>query len=71
MRLLVFYGGLPDSQYHSATGRRGNKVWTNADIEDGGKSIAYKNEDPHIREEYERILEENGVAFTMPPDVFA
>lgn len=68
LRLLVFYGGLPGSQYASFTGRGGK--WGNADIEDGGKSISYRSEDPYVREEYVRVIGKEGVAFTMPPETY-
>lgn len=67
LRLLVFYGGLPGRQY-AAIGQGGK--WTNADIEDGGKSVSYRSEDPYVREEYERVIAREGVTFTMPPETY-
>lgn len=70
MRMLVFYGGLPGFHYAEFIGRKGTKVWTNADIEDGGKSISYRTEDPYIRQEYARVLAEEGRELAMPPEVY-
>lgn len=70
MRMLVFYGGLPGAQYAEFGGRTGTKVWTNADIEDGGRSISYRTEDPFVREEYERALKSVGANIAMPPEVY-
>lgn len=70
LRLLVFSGGVPGtwSQEYGRTNK--TKVWTNADIEDGGNSIGYRNEDPHIREEFERNLAANGGRSIMTDDLY-
>jgi mannose-6-phosphate isomerase-like protein (cupin superfamily) len=71
LRLLVFSGGVPGtwSQEYGRTNK--TKVWTNANIEDGGNSISYRNEDPHIREEFERNLAGNGGTSIMSDDLYA
>jgi hypothetical protein len=38
----------------------------NLPLEEGGRSITYRNEDPQIREEYKRMLATEGVSFQMP-----
>ncbi|GIH17753.1 hypothetical protein [Rugosimonospora africana] len=71
LRLLVFSGGVPGtwSQEYGRTNK--TKVWTNANIEDGGNSIGYRSEDPHIREEFERNLARNGGKSIMTDDLYA
>ncbi len=46
-------------------------VSRNLDLQEGGQSIAYRDEDPHIRQEYETELEKEGVEFRMPAAVYA
>lgn len=70
LRLLVFSGGVPGfwSQEYGRTNK--TKVWTNADIEDGGNTISYRNEDPHIRKEFEEQLTRNGGKSIMTDDLY-
>ncbi len=71
LRLLVFYGGAPGSHYAEYGGRHGSgATWLNADIEEGGRSISYRSEDPFIRQEYERVLAEHGIESQMPEDLY-
>jgi quercetin dioxygenase-like cupin family protein len=70
LRFLVFYGGLPDSHYAEYGGRNSTNVWTNADIEQGGRSISYRTEDPFIREEYQRVLAAEGVQMQMAAELY-
>ena len=42
----------------------------NLDMDEGGMSIAYRDEDPFIREEYRRMLELEEVEFSMPAEAF-
>ena len=46
-------------------------VSRNLNIQEGGKSISYGDEDPHIRTEYEGELEKEGVEFRMPASAYA
>ncbi len=39
-------------------------------IEDGGKSINYRNEDPHILAEYKAALEREGATLRMPESLY-
>jgi len=72
MRMLVFYGGPPGTQYMEYGGRnQKGATWLNADIEDGGRSISYRTEDPHVREEYARMLAEVGMKPEMPEDIYS
>lgn len=71
LRLLVFSGGLPDRRYSNYTPRPGTKeVHGNYDIEQGGRSIGYPQEDPFIREEFGRMLAKVGVSSTMPDSLY-
>lgn len=42
----------------------------NLDLQEGGRSIPYREEDPHIRLEYEAMLEQEGIEFRMPPSAY-
>jgi hypothetical protein len=46
-------------------------VSRNLNIQEGGYSIGYGDEDPHIRTEYEGELEKEGVEFRMPASAYA
>ena len=41
-------------------------VSNNADLQEGGGSIPYAQEDPWVRAEFKRALAEAGVEFRMP-----
>ncbi|HVB04960.1 MAG TPA: hypothetical protein VNF07_01765, partial [Acidimicrobiales bacterium] len=60
-------GGLPQTY----TGYTRNTVWGNANLEEGGRSVNYKNEDPFIREEYARQLEKHGYESHMDSGLYA
>lgn len=64
LRLLVFHGGLAGGPYRSYGGRKGKRV-SGKNIEEGGNAISYATEDPHIRDEYRRMLALEGVALDM------
>lgn len=68
LRLLFWYGGPPGNQYAEFSPT--NNTWTNADIEDGGRSISYRTEDPYVRQEFERMITSNGGHSTMSPDLY-
>ena len=43
LRFLVFFGGAPGTQYADYRAQRGApKAWLNADVEEGGRSIGYR-----------------------------
>jgi quercetin dioxygenase-like cupin family protein len=46
------------------------RVWGNADMEEGGHSIPYWAEDPYIRQEYREAMEREGGEFTMADSLF-
>lgn len=46
-------------------------VSINLDMQEGGKTIAYKDEDPQIRKDYEAELAREEVAFQMPASAYA
>ncbi|HEX6513402.1 MAG TPA: hypothetical protein VF157_13945, partial [Chloroflexota bacterium] len=46
------------------------KISGNADIEEGGHSIRYSEEDPYIREEYQEAMRREGGEFTMPASLY-
>jgi len=53
-------------------GRRGeeNKDYANIDIQDGGTSIRYRDEDPFLRREFEESLAREGIASKMDPALY-
>ncbi len=70
LRLLFFYGGPPGTQYAEFGSTNKTKIWTNADIEEGGRSISYRREDPYVRQEFERMLASNGGKSTMEEEMY-
>lgn len=70
LRLLVFSGGVPGhwSQEYGRTNKE--KIWSNANIEDGGNTISYQSEDAHIRNEFEIQLARNGGRSLMTDDLY-
>lgn len=70
LRLLVFSGGVPGSWMQDYGRTNKSKVWMNADLQAGGKSIPYQSEDPHIRAEFARNLEANGGTSLMTDELY-
>jgi hypothetical protein len=69
LRLMV-YNGTPQG-VGVQVNRPGEKETSgNIALEEGGRTITYRNEDPFIREEYRRRLEAEGVEFQMPEWVY-
>ena len=64
MRMVVFHGFL-GGPYRNFGGRRG-KVVAGKEMEEGGNAISFKSEDPFLRAEYKRYLEQQGIPFDMP-----
>jgi quercetin dioxygenase-like cupin family protein len=70
LRFLV-YGGLIRWGAFNAGTRPGEvKTSLNVDIDKGGSSIAYYQEDPYIRHEFEESLARNGVSSIMPEELY-
>ncbi len=66
MRMVVFHG-FTGGPYRNFGGRsRRGKSVAGKELGEGGNAISYKLEDPFIREEYEQILERDGVHVDMP-----
>jgi len=53
-----------------AHGPETEAVSGNADMEEGGHSIPYHEEDPYLRKEYKEAIEAVGGTFTMPDRLF-
>ncbi len=71
LRLLVFSGGTPGRHYADFRARNGKAaVWMNADLEAGGNSISYRNEDPYVRKAFEQALRAQGGESAMPDEVY-
>lgn len=67
-RVINYFGGPHPT---SPEGDPGDEViHTNANLEDGGGTIDYPNEDPFVRKFYEAELKKVGGAFHMPPEVY-
>lgn len=64
LRILNFWGG-PRPQIRE--GKAGDEIISgNLNIEQGGRSIDYPLEDPHVRKTFKEALAKEGVEFTMP-----
>ena len=65
LRLLVFSG-----PRKSSPGRPGSLARDDSsiDVKEGGRAIAYRDQDPHINEEYERMLDLEGAEGRMTDD---
>jgi hypothetical protein len=46
------------------------KDYSSIDIKQGGIAIEYRDEDPHVREDYERRLAANGATSRMTAEVY-
>jgi quercetin dioxygenase-like cupin family protein len=68
-RFLVFAGG--GGIGGRQAGRPGQEYFSaNVNIEEGGKSIDFPNEDPMVRKIYQEELAKEGVEFTMPESAY-
>jgi mannose-6-phosphate isomerase-like protein (cupin superfamily) len=70
LRQLFWYGGPPGFQYLEYGPKNKTNTWTNADIEEGGRSVSYRTEDPYVRQEFERMITGNGGHSTMDPQLY-
>lgn len=70
LRLLVFAGPKPN---HAAGGRPGapKRDYSSIDVKQGGWAIEYRDEDPHIREEFERMQALAGGHSEMDDEVYS
>ena len=67
LRVLAFLGGYP----RRVKGVPGVDWWGfNLDIKQGGHTIEYRDEDPHIRKMFQEQLVKEVAAFNMPDDVY-
>jgi mannose-6-phosphate isomerase-like protein (cupin superfamily) len=67
LRVMAYLGGFP----RRTEGAPGDPVtFHNEDIERGGKTIPYSEEDPHIRAMYEEALALEGARSNMPDEVY-
>jgi hypothetical protein len=72
LRVLNFWGG-PTLNRGQSTGKEiGQEVLSGNlyGIEEGGRSIHYRNEDPHILEEYKKALDREGATLQMPESLY-
>ncbi len=69
LRILNFWGG---PRPLTREGKAGDdEISGNLNIEQGGRSIDYRVEDPYVRKAFEEALAKEGVKFTMPDSVYA
>ena len=67
LRVLAFLGGYP----RRVKGIPGVDWWgLNLDIKQGGHTIEYRDEDPHIRKMFQEQLAKEGAEFNMPEEVY-
>jgi hypothetical protein len=64
---MAFLGGYPVR----TQGKPGDEIiGINRDINEGGNTIEYRDEDPYVRKMFEESLAKNGAKFTMPEEVY-
>jgi len=70
LRLTAWFG--PNNQTSRKPGRPGEKSTDRGAIEikDGGSAIAYRDEDPYLRKEFEATLKSEGVESRMNEDFY-
>jgi len=67
LRVLAFLGGYP----RRVKGIPGVDWWgLNLDIKEGGHTIEYRDEDPHIRKMFQEQLAKEGADFNMPEGAY-
>jgi quercetin dioxygenase-like cupin family protein len=67
LRVLAFLGGYP----RRVKGIPGVDWWgLNLDIKQGGHTIEYRDEDPHIRKMFQEQLAKEGADFNMPDEAY-
>jgi mannose-6-phosphate isomerase-like protein (cupin superfamily) len=68
LRLLVYNGPMDVFSEGHAPGEE--IVAGHVGMEEGGRSVEYRNEDPYFREEFERMLALDGLTSTMPDSFY-
>ncbi|ODT23240.1 MAG: cupin [Kaistia sp. SCN 65-12] len=66
-RLLAWFGPHNPGRDPGAPGEK-HTDYTAINVNEGGTAIPYWMEDPHIRQEYEALLQKNGVEVRMKPE---
>jgi quercetin dioxygenase-like cupin family protein len=66
LRVMAFLGGYPRRTF----GAPGDEHVWNADVNEGGNTIEYFDEDPQIRRMFIEALEKDNAEFHMPESVF-
>jgi mannose-6-phosphate isomerase-like protein (cupin superfamily) len=70
LRVMAYLGGF-DGYPMRTEGAPGDVfIHVNQDINEGGKTIQYRDEDPEIRRMFEQALRQNGATSHMPEDVY-
>jgi quercetin dioxygenase-like cupin family protein len=69
LRLLALFGP-NDSHRRGGTPGEQMKDFSSIGIKEGGIAIEYRDEDPHVREDYERRLAANGATSRMTAEVY-
>ena len=72
LRVINFWGG-PNGHWGHEEDQDREEIpaWNIYGIEQGGRSINYRNEDPEVRRYYFQRLADEGVAPDMPESLFA
>lgn len=69
LRLLAWFGIRGPRQIQGRPGAA-NRDQSSIDVKEGGNAIEYRDEDPHIREEFERMLAVEGAESRMTDEVY-
>jgi len=67
LRLTAWFGPHNPGRDPGAPGSK-HTDYTAQDVTEGGTTIPYWLEDPHIRKEYQELLKKNSVPDRMDPD---
>jgi hypothetical protein len=70
LRLMAWHG--PNNQRARRAGRPGEQLmdYGAIDLKKGGSAIPYHEEDPAVRQEFERMLGQEGVPSRMDPKLY-
>ena len=67
LRVLAFLGGYP----RRTDGAPGEEYQArNSDVNEGGRTIEYRDEDPYVRQMFEETLAKEGASFAMPEEAY-
>ena len=67
LRVLAFLGGYP----RRTNGAPGEEYQAqNSDVNEGGRTIEYRDEDPYVRQMFEETLAKEGASFAMPEEAY-